>query len=364
MNIAIFTELFLPHIGGQELRYGELGAVLADRGHRVDVYCLRHPSTAPETEQVHGVQVFRYPKSADYTRPVFSVFRRRVLPLLRYSWWCRQVAHNGDYDLYVYNQWPLAHILLSPPRARIKTLLDWCEVRHNPLFRVLQRFVPLFAARNMAVSAAVAEHIAHVSRQRVEYVPSGVNTTHYRCLPRQSRQSIVYVGRLKEHKNVSLLIAAFKLMVDAGYVERLVIAGGGPTQERLYAEARQAGIGERVEFLGVISEERKITLLSESLALVLPSRREGFPRVVAEAMASGLPVVTVNYPENGAQDIVRRYRCGVVTEPSDNGLARGIVQVIRNWSMYSEAAIRGSSELDWSKIADRIVKLADDLNGG
>jgi glycosyltransferase involved in cell wall biosynthesis len=79
--------------------------------------------------------------------------------------------------------------------------------------------------------------------------------------------------------------------------------------------------------------------------------REGFPRVVAEAMASGLPVVTSEFPENGTKDVVLSYDSGVVTLPSPDDLALGITHALQNWDHYSQAGRAGAKTLSWNLIA-------------
>jgi len=101
---------------------------------------------------------------------------------------------------------------------------------------------------------------------------------------------------------------------------------------------------------------RKVDLLASSLLLVVPSRREGFPRVVAEAMASGLPVVTVDYPENGTAAVVNRYSIGVVTAPLPDELASGCLAAILRWNEFSANGLNASPELDWSRLLRRVLK--------
>jgi glycosyltransferase involved in cell wall biosynthesis len=294
--------------------------------------------------------------SPGYQKPRIRALRRRVGTMFRYARWCRKVLGSSSYDLHIFNQWPLTHVMLAPRRARERAVLDWCEIRQSFPFGLLQRWMPKLVRHNMAVSVAVAEHISRASRRKTDFMPSGIVLSRYRCQPRHARANLVYFGRVTEHKNVELLIAAFECLSSRGFTERLVIAGTGPWLERVKLRAASSILSGHIDVIGFISDEKKIDLLASSLLLVIPSRREGFPRVVAESMASGLPVVTVDYPENGTAAVVDRYGIGLVTSPSPDELATGCVSAIHRWDHFSTNCLKESQELDWSRLLGQVLK--------
>jgi glycosyltransferase involved in cell wall biosynthesis len=75
-------------------------------------------------------------------------------------------------------------------------------------------------------------------------------------------------------------------------------------------------------------------------------------------MASGLPVVTVDYPENGAGEIVRQYGIGTVTNPNPANIAAGVMAVVAEWERYSKACILASRSLDWEVLVDKLLQIA------
>jgi glycosyltransferase involved in cell wall biosynthesis len=105
---------------------------------------------------------------------------------------------------------------------------------------------------------------------------------------------LLFAGRLAPQKAVDDLIAALDLLqhVRPGVVTW--IAGDGPERPRLEGLARAFDLGGRVRFLG--HREDVPALLAAADALVLPSRFEGLPNVVLEAMAAGKPVVATAAP--------------------------------------------------------------------
>lgn len=325
----------------------------------VDVYCVRHSPEVPEREVASGVSVFRYPLAENYERPLLKPLKRAGIPLLRYSLWVRRMARAEKYDVMLFNQWPLAHVLFAGGSSRSKIVLDWCEVRNGAVYKSFMRLLPKLARRNVAVSQAVAERVSTASGQTVEYLPSGVWVSKYRRKPKEQRSGLVYLGRVTEHKNLPLLVEAFELMKAQGYPETLTIAGAGvgagAALEQLKARVSASRFAADIHLLGFIDNAKKVELLAGAKALVISSKREGFPRVVAEAMASGLPIATVDFPDNGTKTVVQEYAVGLVSPPDAVSFTATIFQLLKSWDEYSRHGIEGSATLDWSNIVDKLL---------
>ena len=108
-----------------------------------------------------------------------------------------------------------------------------------------------------------------------------------------------YAGKLAEEKGIGVLLAALARLPGRPH---LVIAGRGPAEAALRAQARAAGLTERVHFAGGVDHAHLLTLLNAADVWVVPSLtrpnwREQFGRVAVEAMACGLPVVVSNSGE-------------------------------------------------------------------
>jgi glycosyltransferase involved in cell wall biosynthesis len=351
MKIGIFTELYSPSIGGMEVRYKELANALTERGHKITIYCIGHTKNLMSYEEINGINVFRFPITRNYKEPLIKSLKRAIIPLIRYSFWSSKILSTEDFDFIIYNQWPLFHILTSPKKTRAHSVIDWCEIRNGKFYQLCQTFLPKITQFNMAVSPSVCEHIEKVSSQPVYFLPSGIDRKRYCSLDRDRRTSLLCIGRVAEHKNLPLLIEAFELLKDSEYQGRLILAGDGPELENIRSKISISRHRDSIDLLGLVSEEEKVRLLSEAELLVIPSKREGFPQVVAEAMASGLPIVTSDYPENGTTEILNYYGCGLVSKPDARSLSETIIAALSDWQKYSKICLNSSSELDWSLLA-------------
>lgn len=363
MRFAFLTELYHPNVGGQEVFFQELAEAMVRRGHTVDVYCIGHDLDLAVDESLNGVRVQRHPLSNRYIDPPIPALRRNWVDVSKYSAWTRRQLARQHYDFHLLNQWPLMHILALPRNARARSGIHWCEIRDDQILGQAQRRLPRLVGSNFAVSNAVAAAITAQSGRPCSVLPSGIVVDRYRVADRSERSGALYVGRLAPHKNLELLIDAFELATTRGFAGDLTIAGDGPARDGIAEYARLSSVAERIHLPGSVTETRKIELLSRAAVLGMSSQREGFPRVIAEAMASGLPVVTAAFPENGAKDVVAQYGAGVVCGTGPADFAEAMLTVQQQWNAFSQAGIAGAQSLDWSGIAQSLELRAQQVSG-
>ncbi len=126
------------------------------------------------------------------------------------------------------------------------------------------------------------------------------------------RVLLVTIGRLVPRKSVDQLIA---LMVDLPPAAHLLIVGDGPKMPQLRSQAAEAGLSDRVSFLGMVPEADKFHLLRMADLFVSTSQHEGFGLVFLEAMACGLPVVC--YDRGGQTDFLEDGTTGRLAPADD-----------------------------------------------
>ncbi len=138
--------------------------------------------------------------------------------------------------------------------------------------------------------------------------------------PRPARPVVVFAGRHIPEKQVSALVPALALAREQLPELRGEIYGDGPEREKVVAAIHQFGLDEVVSAPGFVNGEVLEDALSTAMCLVLPSRREGYGRVVIEASARGVPVVVVAGPDNAATELVEEGVNGTIAasaEPRD-----------------------------------------------
>lgn len=199
------------------------------------------------------------------------------------------------------------------------------------LFRAIEKELARKTERFVAVSADEArtfEAAGFIARDKIRVVPNGIVPERWTTaeplaraqlgLPEQVPCAAV-VGLLNVAKGQDL---ALRALAESG-LERLhlVVVGHGETAGSLESLARELGLRERVHFLGWRDDVQRI--LKSVDALLLPSRWEGMPYVVLEAMAAGRPIVATRV--DGARAVLEEARCGELCEiDSVPALAAGL----------------------------------------
>lgn len=151
--------------------------------------------------------------------------------------------------------------------------------------RHAQRFVAVSEAVRTSYVAALGVDVA-----RTTVIPNTVDLR--RFAPRHSRRDppvrLIHVGRHVPQKDVETLLRAVAQLSDATPFT-LDLVGAGPQTESLMALAGTLGISKCTAFHGAIADV--VPLLQQADVFVFPSRHEGLPLALLEALAAGLPVV-------------------------------------------------------------------------
>jgi glycosyltransferase involved in cell wall biosynthesis len=225
---------------------------------------------------------------------------------------------------------------------------------------LLRRLTYLSAAVLVVQCEAIrAWAIGVVPHRRIQIVPSPVGEQF--APPQkgehQRKPIILAVGRLTVQKGFDLLIKAFQDVVLRHPHWSLVIIGQGPQEGELRRLARGLPPGSIV-FPGVVTDPERY--YRESSLFVLPSRFEGFPNVLLEAMASGCPVIATDCP-GGTSEIIRHGYDGLLAPPENvEALAKAMDQLM---SDSSERDRLGSHAVEVSHrfAVDRIVGLWEEI---
>lgn len=154
----------------------------------------------------------------------------------------------------------------------------------------------------------------------------------------------LFVGRLRVRKGVEVLLEALRRETGSGEPQlcpRLWVAGDGEHKEALEAAVAEAGLGDRVRFLGRCSAGQVRWLLASARALVVPSIYEGMPLVVLEAMEAAVPVIASAV--SGIPEVVVDGSTGwIVPQEDSKALAAALQEA---WRDPVEARRRGQAGL-------------------
>ena len=204
--------------------------------------------------------------------------------------------------------------------------------------RLAKRITSLAVDAHVGVGKRTSAEVAHLlglAPNVVRTVHNGVPSADVERLPRPVAGPLVgSAGRLAPQKGFDDLLRALASVEDA----TLVLAGAGPEGESLERLAGELGVAERVIWLGWRDDVRG--LLATLDVFVLPSRFEGFPLVLLEAMLAGTPVVAADV--GSVAEAVLDGETGLLVPPGDPAaLATAVRRLLADETLRSRLATAG-----------------------
>jgi len=165
---------------------------------------------------------------------------------------------------------------------------------------------------------------------------------------------VLSVGRIESVKRVDLLVSA---MARVDKPIRLVVAGDGTQRENVERVAAQAGVADRVDFLGSVDDERLLELYRGALAVLYPPFDEDFGYVTLEAFLARKPVVTA-IDSGGPNEFVVDGVNGFVRPPDPAAFAEainGLAAARRRAATMGDAGYERARTITWDGVIDKLV---------
>lgn len=187
----------------------------------------------------------------------------------------------------------------------------------------------------------------------IPIIPNGVEVSRFDAGQRDwSAPRLLSVGRIVYQKGLDLGLRALAQLKDLDW--HWSIAGDGPQMDPLKSLAQELGIAERVTFLGWQSKADLTQAYHRANLFLFPSRHEGMPNAVLEAMASGLPVIATRIAGN--EELVLDGETGVLVAPEDvnalrDGLRRLLTDAHLRERMGRASRLRVEREYSWESVA-------------
>jgi glycosyltransferase involved in cell wall biosynthesis len=328
-------------------------------GHDVTVLTTQEDESLPQLEETHGYTILRVPSG-------LTLLSNDISPAVaRYLWDVDtedfDVMHAHSHCYFITNLAALKRRLDDIPLAITNHGL-YSQNAPERLFSVYLRTLGRWTFNQADVVFCYTD----VDKQRVwdlgvnsqiEVVPNGIDTE--RFTPEGPESDLIdaegpvvlFIGRFAEGKRPWLAIEAFTEVLQEHPNAELYLCGDGPLRGDLEAQVRELGIGESVTFLGRVSYDEMPNVYRSGDVLVLPSRAEGVPRTVLEAMASGVGVVANDLPQLRS---ILDSNGHLVSIDSLDRMAAAIVSTIT--TAENGGAIQSVDEMEWEATVKRTTE--------
>ena len=341
-----------PEAGGAEQHLHEIFGRLASRGHEVTLLCSGWDGSSARA-QLDGIDVHRVGTRYTFPLEAYPYYRRHLaslghdvliedvnkIPLYTPRWGARRVLtvvpHLFGTTAFEVSPFPIAAMV-------------WAS--ELPLKRIYGR-IPFEAISESTADDLVARGIP---RSAIRVIYCGIDARHFTpdASARSPKPLFAYLGRLKKYKGVDIVLRAFaQLGRDDAVLE---IAGTGDHRPVLETLARSLDLGDRVRFLGFVSETEKLALLRRAWAVALASPKEGWGITNLEAAACATPVVASNSP--GIRESVRDGETGFLVPHGDvQAMSTAMARIAQSPSLVQtlgEQGRRFASTFTWDRAAD------------
>ena len=230
-----------------------------------------------------------------------------------------------------------------------------------PVLQVVWRNAEAVVANSKGLSDLARAFDSHFD---IPIIPNGVDLALYSSPERDwAAPVILSVGRLVYQKGFDLGIRALARLKHLDW--QWYIAGDGPEMNALKSLAREQGISDRVTFLGWQSREELIQCYRQSNLFLFPSRHEGMPNAVLEAMASGLPVIASRI--SGNEELVEHEKTGLLVEAENlDSLTSTLQEFIQDPALRQKMGAASRQRVEelysWENTAKQYAALLEDIS--
>jgi glycosyltransferase involved in cell wall biosynthesis len=223
---------------------------------------------------------------------------------------------------------------------------------------------------------SLAEHYSKtygIPRERVKVLPNEIDLEWFRPPSEEQRlqarrelgvevneQLVLSVHRLSPVRRTLLYVPAIPQAVLARHGQvRFVMAGGGPEEREVRRAISGARLDHRVQMLGTVPHDRIRRLYEAADVFMMPSYSEGFPRVLLEAMAMGVPIASTQV--GGVREILPSlYDSRLAHRDRPLELANAVSELVQDDGLAKELAAEGLRwvrQFDAPRVASQLVAL-------
>ena len=309
----MFTDTYLPARDGVVTSIMSSRKELQDMGHDVFLFAPAPKRSEDRKEDVIYFRSRAFSKYQGYTIPMYPTDKNRILQKLNV-----EVIHTHGLLFQGLRSMFAGRTLKLPVVVTWHTMVtDAAKYYNFTMFpdwlvdMLMWRYLKSLVERAECVIAPTnsirEELLRYAPRARcIEVVPTGIDCVRYHpsndgtAMRRKlgfkdGEKMVLTVGRVAWEKNLDLVLNGFVDLRRSQPNARLVVAGDGPAREHYIKMAQDLGIGDSTIFTGFVSDADLPSLYSACDAFTIASKFETQGLVLLEAMATGKPVVGIDF---------------------------------------------------------------------
>lgn len=337
---------------------------------RADIICPRVKNQNPEVKSVFG-NVFLHPSPWPlWLQPLWILKKGK------------QIYKEQKFDLMTVHEYPPfyngigARLLWN--KIKVPYVLEIMHVPGYPkavdlkekLYKWAVRYFIKTDARKATKVRVINQHQipefltrAGVPADKILYIPAFyIDSEIFKPIDVQKEYDIVFAARLEKNKGIMELIQAVNLAKTKFPFIKLLIIGSGSLKEKLKYFVNKKGLNENVIFSGWLETAQDVAgLYNRAKIFINPSLNEGGPRVVLEAMACGLPVITTRV--GLMLDLIKDGENGLFTGWKPAEMAERIIYLLSDGELQKQFSRAGLGIVSGFRKDIAIKNYAQQLQG-
>lgn len=240
-------------------------------------------------------------------------------------------------------------------KSKVAYKLIMTDHSHYKCFGLARRLVTLNTYRKSDMLVVLTNDYAKYYKKYVKQVvviPNAIESIQATNIDYDSK-NIICVGRIEEVKGFDMLLESFSKISDKFEDWKLIIVGDGSSREKLKKQVLDLNINSQVSFTGF--KDDVISEMKQASVFVLPSRFEGFPLVLLEAMSCGLACISYDAP--WSRDMIVDNETGLMAKYLEiNDLTDKLEQLISNSEYRQRIGLNGKKEVEKFLLDNIVVK--------
>lgn len=354
LSVVMFTNNYLPFIGGVPLSIQRLASGLTQLGNHVHIFAPAYPEPSADDERDHVIRCPRLLNANLSGFPIVNLFTHKIahafkaldcdLVHIHHPFWL------GVKGLHLARRRKVPIVLTY--HTRLEKYIHYLPIPGAPLKNILAHLRIKHVANHcdaiITPTASTEEYLRNLGvRALIETIPTGIKLQDYdswtdeqveQCRLSYAKEDellLITVSRLAEEKNLDFLLAGLaKVKALCPVKFTCLLVGDGPQRSHLEGRVAELGLGEVVTFTGNL-EPREVTRIYRAGDLfVFSSTSETQGMVLVEAMAGGCPVVAVR--SSGVHDVVKNGYNGMMVPESTDSWAAAVASLLSDPAGLSE----------------------------
>lgn len=372
IEVCMVSYALPPLYSGAGMQALRLSSTLRSCGINVSILAARHRLDFPPSESLEGVPILRVPVLQWHLlrRPTFAL--QVTQHLLRHSRRYDIVHIHGAY-------WRIWPILQATPFTDLKSVVKLTQmgtddpqtISQRPLGRILLKTLGLAdAVVSTSADLSASYRASGLPKDRLVQIPNGVDTDTFSPVDEDERLAyrhrldlpiqgplILFIGRVGYRKGIDILLTAWQDILTAHPAAHLLLVGpiGEADSSQSNQRPIQPWIAETPNVLAIGKHPNPEDYLKAADIFVLPSRREGLPNALLEAMATGLPCIGSNI--GGNRELVENNSNGLLfTLQKPDELTMALLSLLGNPSHRRHLGQQARETVEAVYSLDRIAK--------